>query len=227
MKKVVLAGIVAGIALAGSAVAQPYYGYGPGAGSGAYYPGAPAQPPGGGYGYRGQPQVEQGENAAAVLKQGVENLLAFLRQSPPPDPMQLADFLEAEVAPAFDFTYMARAAAGPLYRNMDDARRQRLEQKLKEMFLGTLAERLAAFDQQQVSYLPPRRGRGNRATLSVVIQNPVGYPAKLDFQMRRGDAGWKVVDVAANNTSALAFYRNYFRQAMSAGGAGPYGGGYR
>ena len=227
MKKVVMAGIVAGIALAGSAVAQPYYGYGPGTGPGAYYPGAPAQPPRGGYGYRGQPQLEQGENAAAVLKQGMENLLAFLRQSPPPDPVQLAAFLEAEVAPAFDFTYMARAAAGPLYRNMDDAQQQRLEQKLKEMFLGTLAERLAAFDRQQVSYLPPRRGRGNRATLSVMIQNPAGYPAKLDFQMLRGDEGWKVVDVAANNTSALAFYRNYFRQAMSAGGTGPYGGGYR
>ena len=112
MKKVVLAGIVAGISLAGSAVAQPYYGYGPGgAGPGAYYPGAPAQPPRGGYGYRGQPQVEQGENAAAVLKQGMDNLLSFLRQSP--DPAQLAAFLEAEVAPAFDFTYMARAAAGP------------------------------------------------------------------------------------------------------------------
>ncbi len=227
MKKVVLAGIVAGMALVGTATAQPYYGYGPGAGG--YHSGGATQPPRGAYGYRGQqaPAAQQSD-AAAVLKKGMDEMLSFLSQSPPPNPMEMAVYLETVVAPAFDFTYMAQAAAGPVYRNMDAAQRARLEQKLKEMFLGTLAQRLASFDQQQVQYMPQRRGRGNRATIGVLIQNPAGYPSKLDFQLLRGEDGWKIVDVAANNTSALAFYRNYFKQAMyGRAGGPPQGGGYR
>lgn len=226
MKKVVLAGFVAGIALAGSAVAQPYYGYGQGPGG--YQSGAQTMPPRTGYGYPSQPPAMQQTDAASVLQKGMDDMLAFLRQSPPPGPMDVAVYLETKVAPAFDFTYMARAAAGPVYRDMDEGQKQRLEQKLKEMFLGTLAKRLASFEQQQVQYLPPRRGRGNRATIGVLVQNPAGYPAKLDFQMMRGEEGWKIVDVAANNTSALAFYRNYFKQAMSGrSGPPPRGGAYR
>ena len=210
---------------AGTALAQPGYSYGPG--SGEYYQGAPSQPYGGGYGYRGQPGVAEQGTAAAALKAGMEHLLGFLRQSPPPNQAQIAAYLEAEVAPSFDFAYMARAAAGPVYRNLDNARRARLQQKLKVMFLGTLAARLSEFDQQQVQYLPPRRGSGDQATLTVLIQNQGGYPARLDFRMRRGNDGWRVVDVAANNSSALAFYRNYFSKAMSGRPGGPYGGGYR
>jgi len=229
MKKTLLAGVLIAAGL-GVAVAQPYAPYGPGPGMGGYGPGNVA-PSYGSYGYGMPPRIaRQAENPGATLKKGVESLLAFLDQSPRPDLLKTAAFLEQEIAPYFDFTYMANAAAGPMIKRMDEAQVQRLEGKLKEMFLGALAERLSDYEKQQVVFLPQRRGRGggNDVTLSVGIQNPAGYPAQLDFRMHRTNDGWKVIDVAANGSSALAYYRNYFRQVMSAQRApAPYGGMYR
>jgi phospholipid transport system substrate-binding protein len=40
------------------------------------------------------------------------------------------------------------------------------------------------------------------------------YPTRIDFRFYRGESGWKIFDVSANGSSALAFYRQYFaRQA--------------
>jgi len=227
MKKTVLAAVLM-MVCGGAAVAQPYAPYGSGPGMGGYAPGNVPQAP---YGYR-MPRrpAAPAENPGALLREGVESLVAFLSQEPMPDLLKTAAFLENEIAPYFDFAYMAKASAGSMARQMDEAQMARLEGKLKELFLGALAQRVASFDQQQVVYLPPRRGRSNSdmITLSIGIQNAGGYPAQLDFRLRRGEEGWKVVDVAANGSSALAYYRNYFRQVATAQRSPePYGGRYR
>ena len=224
MKKVVLAGVFSFVAVTGSLSAQPGYPYGAGQG---YYPGSAPRAYSGSRGYA--PPAARQQNPTAVLKSGMEKMLAFLRQTPAPDRLRIAAFLDQEIAPFFDFEYMGQAVAGKLYRDMSDAQRKRLEARLKEEFLGTLAARLAEYDQQQVVYLPARRGRGDRVSLSIAVQEAGPYPTRIDFRLRRTDDGWKVYDVAANNSSALAFYRNYFRQSVArgSGGAAPYRGGYR
>lgn len=220
MKRVFLAGLIAAVSFSGAAFAQPYYGPGQG-----YYPGrGPAAP----YGYRvPAAPVAQQRNPAALLKEGMEKMLAFLRRSPVPSANEIVGFLDSEIAPFFDFAYMAQAAAGPVYREMDEGQRARLQARLKEEFLGTLASRLAEYDQQQVRYLPARRVRNDRVTLGVAIDKAGPYPAQIDFRMQRTADGWKVVDVAANGSSALAYYRNYFRRAVARGPAGSRAYGYR
>jgi len=227
MKKMLLAGIVAVAAgVAGQAMAEP--GYGPGPGSSGYYPAPPTRYMGPRYGQRQAPADATDENPGpgALLRSGVDKLLAFVSQSPMPDRLKIAAFLEEEISPFFDFTYMARVAAGPAMRDMTEEQQQRLSGRLKEMFLGALAERLSDYDQQQVIYLPPRGTRGKVVTLSVAIQQAGPYPAQLDFRLHRTAEGWKVFDVAANGSSALAYYRDYFRRAMMPKPSGPYGGMY-
>jgi phospholipid transport system substrate-binding protein len=49
----------------------------------------------------------------------------------------------------------------------------------------------------------------------VAILQASGYPANLDFRFYRGKTGWKVFDVAANGSSALTYYRQYFARKMN------------
>ena len=223
MKKILFAAGVATAAIwAGSAMANP--GYGPGPGAGRYYapPPMPYQ--------RGAAPAKPAESPGAVLRRGVDSLMAFLEQTPASDRLKIAAFLEEQIAPFFDFVYMAQVAAGPLYQDMDEAQQTKLEGKMKEMFLTALAERLGQYDDQKVAFLPPRRSRGKVVTLSIAIQGGGPYPAQLDFRLHETGGEWKVFDVAANGSSALAYYRNYFRRATQAAGpmgAPPYGGRYR
>ncbi|MGD2083785.1 MAG: ABC transporter substrate-binding protein [Chromatiales bacterium] len=170
----------------------------------AYYPGGPQ--------YRAQP-TEEAPTPKAIVVRGFGKLIAFLRSDRPRTPKTVAMFLETEIAPYFDFEHMAQWAAGPRYRAMSPKQRAAMEQELKEDFLTTLTERLAGYSDQQVRFLPTRSRSADQQTVSVAIQNPSGYPARIDFKFYRSDEGWKVFDVAANGSSAIVYYRQMFNRS--------------
>ena len=217
--------ITAAILLASAGLAQaqyaPSYGYG-------YAPRVMSQPVPTLPQQRPQPMAapalapapEQAEETAAdapdaLLREGMGALLAFVGGEDKPDLEQLAAFLEAQIAPYFDFGYMAQMAAGPLYRKMSEEQRTRLTDKLKTDFLMTMTEKLGGLSGQSVRYLGSRLGQnGTTAMSSVGILNPAGFPAKLDFRLYQSDDGWKVYDVAANGRSAVVHYRQAFRSIL-------------
>ena len=162
------------------------------------------------------PETAQAEskttNPAVELKNGLDDLIKFLRGEP--SIADLGSYLETNIAPKFDFEFMGQAAAGPLYRHMDDEQKRRLSRKLEVMFLASLAEKLAMYDNQDVAYLPPRRNRQGQVMVSALVNNPGRYPGRVDFRMHQTEDGWKVYDVVGNGASAIAFYRAYFHKAM-------------
>ncbi|MEW8029283.1 MAG: ABC transporter substrate-binding protein [Candidatus Thiodiazotropha sp.] len=175
-----------------------------------------------GYNYpasRLQAPVHQEVGPDTLLREGMTKLLRFLRTSDSPQPQQISAFLEREVAPYFDFVYMAGWAAGPMNRHMNDQQRHELAQKIKGMLLGTLGKRLSSYDNQEVRFFRPRRVGDNEVKVRVGILRAGGYPASLDFRFYRGDAGWKVFDVSANGNSALAYYRRHFANQSRVQGA--------
>ena len=159
-----------------------------------------------------QPQQQMGPTQ--VLREGVGKLVAFMGQPARPDAVQIQAFLDAEIAPYFDFDYMAQWVAGRQYRAMNAAQRAQMKNQLEGMFLGALAKRLGGYSDQKLRVLRARRGRGNEVTVGVGILQPGGYPAKMDFRFYRGNDGWKVFDVAANGSSAVVYYRQQFNRSM-------------
>ena len=186
--------LLAGVLFVGGVHAYPQYGPGP-----APYILGPAAAP-------------QAGNPAVALRAGMDKLLAFLHSTERPSPEALAGFLNAEIAPFFDFDYMARSAGGRLFEGMGPAEQENMVEDIKRSFLTKMAEKLSAYDKQQVRFLPPRPGSdGQTAQVSVVILNPGNYPARLDFRLYRDGGQWQVFDVAANGQSAIVHYR---RQMM-------------
>ncbi|MEJ2590290.1 MAG: ABC transporter substrate-binding protein [Candidatus Thiodiazotropha sp.] len=169
--------------------AAPYYGYAP--------------PP------SRMPQMEQA-GPGQVLREGMTKLLKFMRQPERPSQQQIEAFLQREIAPYFDFEYMAGWVAGPMNRQMNPQQRAELAGKIEQMLLGTLTEKLAGYGNQDVRFFPPRRAGENEVKVRVGILQASGYPASIDFRFYRSKGGWKVFDVSANGSSALAFYRQYF-----------------
>ena len=165
------------------------------------------------YGYPHQRQSQQQEpGPGMIVREGMTKLINFMRQEQRPNPAAVGEFVEVEIAPYFDFAYMAQWAAGPAYRDMDDAQRLAVEQKVKEMLLGTLVKRLGSYENQDVRFSRPRRAGQNEVKVKVGILQASGYPASIDFRMYQSESGWKVFDVSANGTSALSYYRRYFAE---------------
>jgi len=152
------------------------------------------------------------ENPVVMLQKGMDALLDYLRDHPDGD--GLGDFLATQISPAFDFPFMAKAAAGKYGRHMTEEQHQRLVKKLQVMFLTAMAGKLSSYDGQDVVYLPARFNNFERTTITALINNPGGYPGRIDFRVHLTKDGWKIFDVAARGQSAIAFYRGYFRKAM-------------
>ncbi|MGB5637718.1 MAG: ABC transporter substrate-binding protein [Sedimenticolaceae bacterium] len=189
--------LLAGVLFAGGVHAFPQYGPGPAP----YMPGPVAAP--------------KAANPAVAVRTGMDKLLSFLDSSEAPSPEALASFLNTEIAPSFDFDYMARSAGGRLYEGASPAEQAAMAEDIKRSFLTKMAEKLSAYDKQQVRFLPPRPGNdGQTAQVSVMVMNPGNYPARLDFRLYRDGSQWKVFDVAANGQSAIVHYRRQMMREM-------------
>jgi phospholipid transport system substrate-binding protein len=157
---------------------------------------------------RSAPQQQAQANPAAILREGMTRLVAFLQKNP--NPAQISAFVDNQIAPYFDFSYMTQWVAGRNYRYMNQGQRRAMENKLKQMFLGALAQRLGGYANQGVRFNRPRRVTANEVSVGVTILQPGSYPARLNFRFYKSDDGWKVFDVSANGSSALVHYRQVF-----------------
>ncbi len=170
-------------------------------------------PPGwGGYGpaagpARVAPAQRAGAEAVETLKAGMDKLLAYLGQKDAPNKLQAAAFLDREIAPYFDFAYMAQWVAGPAWARMSEEARKAMAGEIEASFLSSLATQMARFDGQQVRYLRPRPGPAGSVKVPVGILRPGAYPAKMTFRTYRSADGWKVYDVEANGRSVAAYFR--------------------
>jgi phospholipid transport system substrate-binding protein len=157
------------------------------------------------------PQVDTSA-PAAIVKSGISKLTTFIQSGGALDPGQARTFLEAEVAPYFDFAYMTRWAAGPAWRDMSPEQRASMQSQLTKAFMTTLVQKLTTYTNQPIRYFTPRGQGRNDVTVSAWIMQPQGIPTKLDFRFYKGKNGWKIFDVKAAGNSAVVYYRKMFRQ---------------
>ncbi|NIM26590.1 MAG: hypothetical protein GTO59_00050 [Gammaproteobacteria bacterium] len=148
-----------------------------------------------------------------VVRSGIDRLSGFLMGVQNPSPDVIRGFLDREIAPHFDFTYMARWAAGPMHRRLTPPEQARMTEVLKNLFLSALARNLGTFTRPlpRVDVYPARAtADGSQATVPARVVGSDGVLARLSFRFYWNERGWRIFDVSANGASAVAYYRTYF-----------------
>ena len=179
---------------------------------------AGAQAPG-----RVGPDVARGEPAYHVaspdqlIRQGVDRLAGFLVGAGDASPQAVLEFIEIEIAPLFDFHYMASWAAGPLEHRLMPAQRARMQAQLRAMFLDALARHLGSLETPlpRVDVFPARPGANfTQASVQARVLPAQRAPVRLEFRFYWSNAGWRIYDAVANGASAAAFYRSYYTREL-------------
>jgi phospholipid transport system substrate-binding protein len=150
---------------------------------------------------------------AKELKQTVNDLEKFIKGQDAAHPGMLRAYLEKEIFPHFDFDAMSEWITGPYARYMSTEDKVKFQAKLQETFLTALVKHMGGFDPANTSLRYDKtifRSRGSEAVVRVNVIRPDQRPARLEFGMRRNDNKWKIVDVKANGTSAVLYYRRHF-----------------
>ena len=158
---------------------------------------------------RQQPAKPKGNTPDQLLKSGIAQINEYLKQPGDRDLSKVLEFAKSQLAGYFDFAHISRLAAGKLAREMDGEQHLQLEERIQDMFFASMAQQLAgyAYTNHKITFYPPRRGNRGTVSVSARITHPQGYPVLLKFRFHATTDGWKVFDVATNNSSAVQYYR--------------------
>lgn len=149
---------------------------------------------------------------AYVIQTTLDKITTFSSNSDKVNPVQLRHFIENQIIPHFDFNNMSHWITGRYADNMSEQDKTDFQRNLRETFLSSLSKHLGSFDAESTRVkLYPARYRGpDEAFVSTSVYRPDSPPVRLDFRMRRDDSDWKIIDVKANGSSAVLYYRQHF-----------------
>lgn len=152
-----------------------------------------------------------------MIRQGMDRLAGFLMGYGNPDEATVRRFVELEIAPYFDFAYMAQWAAGPMHHRLDPEQRAAMTVKLRALFLDALSRNLGTVERPlpRLEVFPARPGSTmSEAIVYARVLSRQRPPVRLEFRFYWSNQGWKVYDAVVNGASAAAFYRSYFTRAL-------------
>ncbi len=160
--------------------------------------------------------VVTSKSPVVLLEESINKVIDFLSTPQPASLEQITDFLNREIAPHFDFEYMARWVAGRYYKTMNPQQQKQFTQIFKELFITTFVQKLSNFHNYPpvVENFRSRRTSENEAMASARILQEDGTVVHADFKFLKTGNGWKVVDVRANGVSALFYYRHFFEEQI-------------
>ena len=151
-----------------------------------------------------------------VINTALDKITTFSSNSDKINPVKLRVFIEKQIIPHFDFDNMSHWITGRFARNMSDKEKAEFQRNLRETFLTSLSKHLGSFDAEntRVRFFPARYRGPEEAFVSTTVYRPDRPQLRLDFRMRRADNSWKVIDVRANGSSAVLYYRRHFMSQL-------------
>jgi len=156
-----------------------------------------------------------------LLEQSIHNVLQFLQHSDSEDKVKLKQFVMHQIAPNFDFHYMARWVAGRRFHQMNELQQEQFSAKFAEIFIRKFITKMTRNKKSlpSVSRFISNKQNQNEAHASVLLNyngdsNSQPQRIKVDFRFLNTANGWKVVDIKANGLSALMYFRGYFNRLM-------------
>ncbi|HHJ34642.1 MAG TPA: ABC transporter substrate-binding protein [Gammaproteobacteria bacterium] len=149
---------------------------------------------------------------AYIIRTALSKITSFSSHSDKVNPLKLRGFIEKQIIPHFDFDNMSHWITGRYARNMSESDKSDFQRNLRETFLSSLSKHLGSFDAEntRVQFHPARYRGPGEAFVSTSVYRPDTLPVRLDFRMRKVGNDWKIIDVKANGSSAVIYYRRHF-----------------
>lgn len=156
------------------------------------------------------------EDPGYIIKVTLDRITTFSSKSDKVDPVRLRGFIENEIIPHFDFDNMSHWITGRYARYMSDKDKADFQRNLRETFLSSLAKHLGSFDAKntRVKFFPARYRGDDEVFVSTDVYRPDAPTVELDFRMRLEGNDWKIIDIKANGSSAVLYYRNHFMSRL-------------
>ncbi len=174
---------------------------------------------GGGVGHA--QQSAQGGDARQPVIELYDGLRAAMRLGSGTPFKQRFDQLAPVIDRTFDLDAILRTSVGLRWSSMDEASRETLANVFRSF---TIASYTANFDggAEQLTVLPQTRAAEGETIVQSKLTPADGDPVRIDYVVRPGPSGWRIVDVLLDGTiSRVAVQRSDFRALLASGSPTP------
>ncbi len=165
-------------------------------------------------------QVDTIANPQQTVQTFCNALLDSMKQGPALGFSGRKQMLEPEIRKALDLPLMTRLVVGPPWKNLKPDEQQQLVEAFSDYSIAVYASRFKEYGGEQFVVAPDANelSNGNRVVSTKLVIGK-GDPVQLDYLMRHGASGWKIVDVFLSGTiSELAARRSEYSTVLRTGG---------
>jgi phospholipid transport system substrate-binding protein len=135
------------------------------------------------------------------------------------DPQGVYDLVNAVVLPHFDFSAMTDLALGRYKDDVDEQQRPEIVNEFRLLLVRTYSSALLEYTDQVLVYLPMEGSEAEgEVTVRTEIEQAGGFPIPINYLLRNGDDGWKVLDISVDEVSLVTNYRSSFARAIKKNG---------
>ena len=148
-------------------------------------------------------------------------LVQVMKQGPTLGFAGRVKILEPELKRQFDLPLTTRLVVGPPWRSMSPEQQQALVAAFSDYSTAVYASRFKDYSGERfvVDPVTAKLASGDVIVHTKLLPHP-GDPVQLDYLVRAGSDGWRIIDVLLNGTiSEMAERRSEFSSALRDGGA--------
>jgi phospholipid transport system substrate-binding protein len=130
--------------------------------------------------------------------------------------------LDPELRRDLNLPLMTRLVVGPPWRSLASVEKQGLVDAFSDYSIAVYASRFNAYSGEKFVVEPGTTPLANGDVIAHTRLVPAdGDAVQLDYLLRRGEGGWRVIDVFLSGTiSELATRRSEYSAVLRSGGAG-------
>jgi phospholipid transport system substrate-binding protein len=119
----------------------------------------------------------------------------------------------------FDMPRIARFVLGRYWNEASDADKREFQRLFEEYVVRSYAQRFSEYNGETVKIMGTREENETRTLVQSQIVRPNGAPpASVNWRVRKGDDGFKIVDVDVEGVSMVLTQREEFASVIQRGG---------
>jgi phospholipid transport system substrate-binding protein len=131
------------------------------------------------------------------------------------DVAKVRRLVEAKLLPHFDMRRVTQIALGTNWRRATPEQQDELVREFTALLVRTYAGALASYRDQTIEFLPLRAAAGDTdVTVRSRIRQPGAETIMVEYDVAKGESGWKVYDVRVAGVSLVATYRTSFTEEI-------------
>jgi phospholipid transport system substrate-binding protein len=150
----------------------------------------------------------------ALVKSTVNEVVSFLQDKATPQQTKRQHLLDL-VAGRFDFADMARQTLGVHWRQLTPAQQQEFVPLFTSFMEEAYLNKIEDYSGQPIQFIRESSDGPGFAQVSTNVVQQNKQPIHIDYHLKQGAEGWRVYDVAIDNISITANYRNQFNRVIN------------